>query len=264
LWSDTDPENVNIRTLNILGFAMLAITASAVAYGYVGTWAFVPLAIIYVAVLGWGVFDIGSQFFVRTVWKGPKGQIAFTFDDGPHPVHTPQILQLLDEEGVKAAFFCIGRHAERYPELVREIDARGHVVGNHTYLHTHRFGLMSAEQVCKEIRHGREAIARIIGRSPRMFRPPFGVINPKIAKAVEAERDVIIGWDLRSRDGVARSEKDILDRVIPRLRRSSLVLFHDTNPHTPGAVRKVIHLCRQNGTEIVSLPELTGVYPYRA
>lgn len=254
---------MNIRNLNLLGFAMLAITASAVAYGFVGAWTFMPLALIYIVVLGWGVFDIGSQFFIRTISKGRKGQVTFTFDDGPHPVYTPQILKVLEEEDVKAAFFCIGKHAERYPELVKEMDARGHVVGNHTYQHTHRFGLMSIGKVREEIRHGRQVIHDILGKAPRMFRPPFGVINPRIAGAVEAERDVIIGWDLRSRDGVARSEKQILDRVIPRLSRSGLLLFHDTNSHTPGAVRKVIHLCRQNGTEIVSLPELTGVHPYR-
>lgn len=253
---------MNIHRLNIIAIGALMITASAVAYGFVGAWAFVPLAVVYVVTVGWGVFDIGSQFFIRTVWNGPKGMVAFTFDDGPHPIHTPQILSVLEEEGVKAAFFCIGRHAELYPELLREMVAKGHVVGNHTYLHTHRLGMMPVDKVREEIRHGKEVIAQIIGLTPRMFRPPFGVVNPKIAKAVAAERDVIIGWDLRSRDGVARSEKHILDRVVPRLKSSSLLLFHDTNPHTPGALRKVIQLCRENGTEIVSLQQLTGIAPY--
>ena len=236
--------------------------ASAVAFGYLGAWALVPLALVYVITVGWGVFDIGSQFFIRTVWKGPKGKVTFTFDDGPHPIYTAQILNVLEEEGVQASFFCIGKHAEQYPEVLRQIDAQGHAIGNHTYLHTHRLGMMSVDKVRAEISHGKQVISEIIGKKPRMFRPPFGVVNPKIAKAVEAERDVIIGWDLRSRDGVARSEKQILSRVVPHLKGSSLLLFHDTNPHTAGALRTVIHICRENGTEIVSLQQLTGVAPY--
>ncbi len=253
---------MNIHRLNIIAFGALLILASAVAFGYVGAWAFVPLALVYVITVGWGVFDIGSQFFIRTVWKGPKGQVTFTFDDGPHPIYTAQILNVLEEEGVQASFFCIGKHAEQYPELLRQIDAQGHAIGNHTYLHTHRLGIMSLAGVREEISHGKRVISQIIGKTPRMFRPPFGVVNPKIAKAVAVECDVIIGWDLRSRDGVACSEKQILNRVIPNLHRSSLLLFHDTNAHTAGALRKVIHLCRKNGTEIVSLQQLTGVAPY--
>jgi len=253
---------LNIHKLNSIAAVALMITASAVALGYVGAWAFLPIVLGYVITMGWGVFDIGSQFFIRTVWKGPKGMVAFTFDDGPHPTYTPQILQVLEEEKVQATFFCIGRQAEQHPELIRAIAAKGHSIGNHTYQHTHRLGMMPAAKVQEEIRHGKRVIHAILGKTPRMFRPPFGVLNPKIAKAVAAERDVIIGWDLRSRDGVARSEKQILDRVVPRLKHASLLLFHDTNEHTPGALRKVIQLCRKNGTEIVSLQQLTGVIPY--
>lgn len=253
---------MNIHKLNILALGAWTIAASAVAFGYVGAWAFWPLALGYVITLGWGVFDIGSQFFIRTVWKGPRGRVTFTFDDGPHPIYTPQILQVLEDEKVQATFFCIGKHAEQHPELIRAIAAKGHTIGNHTYQHTHLFGLMPTVKVREEIQHGKRVIHAILGKTPRMFRPPFGVLNPKIAQAVEAERDVIIGWDLRSRDGVARSEKQILNRVLPRLQSSTLLLFHDTNMHTPGALRQVIQLCRKNGTEIVSLQQLTGIIPY--
>ncbi|MCF8257960.1 MAG: polysaccharide deacetylase family protein [Flavobacteriales bacterium] len=253
---------MNYRSLNVIALLLVLILIPAVVQGFVGAWVFVPLALGYVTVLGWGVFDIGSQFFVRTIWKGEKGKVSLTFDDGPHPVHTPEILEVLKEEGVKAAFFCIGKKAEAHPELVRLIVAEGHVVGNHTYLHTHRFGMLPVEKVREEMQRGKAVLKNIIGRTPRMFRPPFGVTNPKIARAVAAENDVIIGWDLRSRDGVARSEQQILDRVMPRLDKATLLLFHDTNPHSPEAVRKVIHRLRERGKEIVSLEELTGISPY--
>lgn len=253
---------MNYRSLNVLALVLVLILIPAVVQGYVGAWIFLPLALGYVLIIGWGVFDIGSQFFLRTIWKGEQGKVALTFDDGPHPIHTPQILNVLREEGMKAAFFCIGRHAEKHPELLRQMLAEGHVIGNHTYLHTHRFGLFSERKVREEMQQGKAVLKGIIGRTPRFFRPPFGVMNPKIARAVAAERDIIIGWDLRSRDGVARSEQQILDRVMPRLDRATLLLFHDTNPHSPEAVRKVIHRLREQGKEIVSLEELTGTSPY--
>jgi peptidoglycan/xylan/chitin deacetylase (PgdA/CDA1 family) len=255
---------VNYRSLNVLALALVLILIPAVVQGYVGAWIFLPLAIGYIVTLGWGVFDIGSQFFVRTIHKGEQGKVALTFDDGPHPVHTLQILNVLKEEGVKASFFCIGKHAEKHPELLQRMMAEGHVIGNHTYSHTHRFGLFSEEKVLEEMQRGKAVLKSIIGRTPRFFRPPFGVMNPKIARAVAAERDIIIGWDLRSRDGVARSEKQILDRVMPRLDKATLLLFHDTNPHSAEAVRKVIQHLRGQGKEIVSLEELTGVAPYAA
>lgn len=253
---------MNYRSLNVIALVLVLILAPAVVQGFVGAWVFIPVAFAYIVVLGWGVFDIGSQFFIRTVWKGDSNMVALTFDDGPHPIHTAQILNVLKEEGVKAAFFCIGRKAEEHPELVRQIMADGHIIGNHTYLHTHRFGMLSEKKVREEIRLGKNVLKDIIGRTPKYFRPPFGVMNPKIARAVATERDVIIGWDLRSRDGVARSEQQILNRVLPRLDKASLLLFHDTNPHSAEAVRKVIRHLRSKGKRIVSLDELTGVAPY--
>jgi peptidoglycan/xylan/chitin deacetylase (PgdA/CDA1 family) len=254
---------MNYRSLNLIALAVLAGLVPAVTFGVVGAWVFLPLALSYVIVLGWGVFDIGSQFFGRTYWKAKGQNVSITFDDGPHPTHTQQILRVLREEHVHAGFFCIGKHAEAHPELVEQMMKEGHLVGNHTYHHTHRFGMFNQAQVSDEIIKGRNSLARIIGKQPRFFRPPFGVMNPKIMKAVEAEDDVVIGWDLRSRDGVARSEQQILDRVMPRLKTASLLLFHDTNPHTPEALRKVIRALRESGRNIVRVDRLVGQEPYR-
>lgn len=254
---------MNYRSLNLIALAILIGLIPAIGMGVVGAWALLPFAFGYVIILGWGVFDIGSQFFGKTHWKGNRDNVSITFDDGPHPIHTQQILKVLNEEGVKAAFFCIGRNAERHPELVKQIIAEGHVIGNHTYHHTHRFGMMSVQEVRNEMVLGKNALTRITGLQPRFFRSPFGVMNPKIMKAVKAEDDAIVGWDLRSRDGVARSEKQILDRVLPRLDRATLLLFHDTNPHTPEALRKVIRAIRESGREIVRVDELICQEPYR-
>lgn len=214
---------------------------------------------IYLVILGWGVFDIGSQFFMKTYWKGEPGKVAFTFDDGPHAEHTPKVLEVLKDEGVKATFFCTGKNAAANPDLVRTMDKEGHVIGNHTYSHSYVFSQEKAEL---QMLNGQKVFEEILGKTPRYFRPPFGVMNPEIAKAVKRLNYVIVGWDLRSRDGTQQSKTAIVNRVKKLLNGSSILLFHDTNPVTAEAVKEVVHLCRENGMEIVSLPELIGVKPY--
>lgn len=250
---------MNHARLNILTFGLLIVLFPAIILGYIPWWALFLLPVAYAVVLGWGVFDIGSQFFIRTYWKGPKGKVAITFDDGPHPVYTPRILQVLDQERVPATFFTIGKHAAQHPDILKAVHAAGHLIGNHTYSHAYVFSQKKAEE---QIGKGEEVIRGITGKRPRYFRPPFGVMNPKIARAVSMLGKVVIGWDLRTRDGARQSKKAILRRVRNRIGRSSILLFHDTNPVTAEALEEVIHLCRKNGTEIVPLSELIGVEPY--
>jgi peptidoglycan/xylan/chitin deacetylase (PgdA/CDA1 family) len=231
----------------------------AIVLGLVPWWSLLLLLATYSLTLGWGVFDIGSQFFMKTYWKGQPGKIPFTFDDGPHPEITPKILEVLKEEGVQAAFFTIGRNVAAHPEVLKQIDEAGHVIGNHTFNHAYVFNDRAAT---KQVTEGQQAIENVIGKKAVYFRPPFGVMNPKIANAIRRENSIVVGWDLRSQDGRIRTKEATVARVKKHLKNSTLLLFHDTNPTTPDALREIIHLCKQNGMEIVSLPELIGVEPY--
>lgn len=251
---------MNFQRLNILAIGLVLVLLPAITLGFVPWWSLLILFAVYSVILGWGVFDIGSQFFMKTYWKGEPGKIAITFDDGPHPEYTPRVLDVLRQEKVKAAFFCIGKNAEKNPLLLKEMFEDGHTIGNHTYNHAYVFNHAAAE---RQITEGQEAIARILGKTTRYFRPPFGVMNPKIAKAVMKEDCVVVGWDLRSQDGRIRTSEATVKRVKNNLKQASILLFHDTNPTTPQAIREVIHLCRENGMEIVPLPELIGVEPYK-
>ena len=196
-----------------------------------------------------------------TFWRGEKGTISLTFDDGPDPEVTPRVLDVLREEGVKGSFFVIGRIAEKHPELVQKIVDEGHVVGNHTYNHDYVFSKGLAE---KQVSEGQEVIRNIIGKKPAYFRPPFGVMTPEIASAVKKEKCAIIGWDLRSQDGRIRTKEATIKRVKNNLDKATVLLFHDTNPTTPEALREIIHLCKQNGMKIVSVPEQSGIEPYKS
>jgi peptidoglycan/xylan/chitin deacetylase (PgdA/CDA1 family) len=251
---------LNFQRLNILAIGLVLVLLPAITLGFVPWWSLLVLFVVYSVILGWGVFDIGSQFFMKTYWKGEPGKIAFTFDDGPHAEQTPRVLKVLEQENVKAAFFCTGKNASANPDLLKRMDEMGHVIGNHTYSHGYVFSQGKAEQ---QMLNGQKVFEEILGKTPRYYRPPFGVMNPKIATAVKRLNYVIVGWDLRSRDGTQQSKSAIVNRVKKRLGRSSILLFHDTNPVTAEAVREVIHLCRNNGMEIVPLPELIGVEPYQ-
>lgn len=250
---------MNFQRLNILAFGLVLILIPANVLHFVPWWSLLLLFAVYSIVLGWGVFDIGSQFFMPSFWKGKQGEVSFTFDDGPHPDVTPKVLDVLREANVKAAFFVIGKNAEQHPELVRQIVDEGHVVGNHTYNHAYVFSKAAAE---KQVIEGQEVIEKIIGKKPAYFRPPFGVMNPKIANAVKKEKCAIVGWDLRSQDGRIRTKEATVKRVKAHLKKATVLLFHDTNPTTPKALREIIHLCNENGMKIVSLPEQSGIQPY--
>ncbi|MCF8465756.1 MAG: polysaccharide deacetylase family protein [Flavobacteriales bacterium] len=252
---------MNYQRLNILAIGFVLVLIPAITLGFITWKVLILLFLVYSITLGWGVFDIGSQFFMPTFWRGEKGTVSFTFDDGPDPEVTPKVLDVLREEGVKAAFFVIGRNAEKHPKLVKQILDEGHVVGNHTYNHAYVFSTAAAE---KQVTEGQEVIEKIIGKKPAYFRPPFGVMNPKIADAVMKERCAIIGWDLRSQDGRIRTKEATIKRISSHLLKSTVLLFHDTNPTTPDALREIIHLCRQNGMKIVSVPEQSGIAPYHA
>lgn len=239
----------------------MLILAPAITLGFVTWKVLIFLILAYSITLGWGVFDIGSQFFIPTFWRGKKGTVSFTFDDGPDPEVTPKVLEVLREEGVKAAFFVIGRNAEKHPKLLKQIMDEGHVIGNHTYNHDYVFSKAAAE---KQVTEGQEAIEKIIGKKPAYFRPPFGVMTPEIASAIRKEKCSVIGWDIRSQDGRIRTKDATIKRISSHLEKSTVLLFHDTNPTTPDALREIIHLCRQNGMKIVSVPEQSGIEPYHA
>ena len=250
---------MNFQQLNILTIGLVLILVPANALHFAPWWSLLVLFAIYAVILGWGVFDIGSQFFMKTYWKGEPGKVAFTFDDGPDPSVTPEVLNVLKDERVKATFFTIGRKVVNHSELIKRIDNEGHILGNHTFNHAYVFNYIAAR---KQVTEGRNAIEKVIGKRTIYFRPPFGVMTPEIAKAVKNENCVVIGWDLRSQDGRVRTKEATINRVKKHLSKSTLLLFHDTNPTTPEALREIIHLCRKNGTEIVPLPELIGVEPY--
>jgi peptidoglycan/xylan/chitin deacetylase (PgdA/CDA1 family) len=205
-----------------------------------------PLAIFvllsYVGLILSGVFRLSFRMFVDAIVRGPEDArgVAFTFDDGPDPKTTREVLDALDEVNAKATFFVIAKKAEAHPELVREILERGHEIGLHSYEHDRLFSLRSEERVRQDLEQGMRVLEDLTGERPLFFRPPIGHTNPIIARVADALDLVVVGWSVSARDGLASAvPRSIVNRVRRGLGDGAIVLMHDASErgsHVPAGV----------------------------
>ena len=203
-------------------------------YAFQGTiWVYLFCFILFSAVVIWGSFDIQLRYFVNSfTHKRTKiKEVALTFDDGPTEF-TPKFLDLLKENNTKATFFCIGKQIEKYPEIFQRIIAEGHSVGNHTYSHANNTGFLSTSKMIEEIEKCDEIMLKFGNIKTNLYRPPFGVTNPNIAKAIRKKNKKSIGWNVRSLDTVIDNEKKIYHRITRNLQKGSVILLHDTSEKT--------------------------------
>ena len=251
------------KKLTRIFIVLLVISIMMSILELVPWWSILLLIPIYLVWLIYGSITIHSNFFMDVVCSVNKPkQIALTFDDGPDPENTPRMLDLLDSKGVKGTFFLLGRNVTKHEGLTREIRDRGHIVGNHTDTHPINWGLMSGKALEQEVVNTGIKIKKAIGLTPNFFRPPFGVINPKVVRMVQKLKLQVVGWDLRSRDGGPLNRDQIYKMVRPQLESSSILLFHDTNPETYFALERILDDCKKLGLEIVSLDQLIGKPAY--
>lgn len=188
---------------------------------------------VFSAIVVWGSFDIELGYFVNSLThkRTRIKEVALTFDDGPTEF-TPKFLDLLKEHQVKATFFCIGKQIEKYPETFQRIIAEGHTIGNHTLTHSNSTGFLSTSKMIEEIEKCDAIIKNVGNISTHLYRPPFGVTNPNIAKAIKKTNKKSIGWNVRSLDTIIDDEKKIYTRVTKDLKKGSIILLHDTSEKT--------------------------------
>jgi peptidoglycan-N-acetylglucosamine deacetylase len=185
----------------------------------------------------WGAYSPNSRLFGPVIGRGPRRRVAFlTFDDGPNPGVTEQILEVLDREAVPAAFFMVGTHVARYRETARAVARAGHEIGNHTYSHRklHRVG---PRRAADEIRRGHEIIAEVTGIVPRSFRAPHGYRSPFVARAIAPYRYRVFGWTLGVWDTARPGPETIRARVRTGLQPGSILLLHDGDGYNPNGDR---------------------------
>lgn len=211
-----------------------------------------------------GSASVRASWYLRMRCRARRAgrRVALTFDDGPDPQRTPAVLDLLARQEVRATFFVVGARAEAHPELVRRMATEGHVVGNHSYTHSWRFPLRSLGRTVEELRRTGEVLHRITGRQPRLFRPPFGVTNPTIARAVRRLGLDPVGWSIRSLDTMGQSPERVAARILRRLHPGAVILLHDRCAGSERLVGLLVEGLRSRGLEPVTLPELFDIEAY--
>ncbi|MFM0001482.1 polysaccharide deacetylase family protein [Paraburkholderia dipogonis] len=189
--------------------------------------------------------------------------IALTIDDGPDPLVTPQVLDLLDAFGVRATFFCIGAKAQRYPELAREIVARGHALENHSQVHVHTFSVTLPGALTREIDAAQRTLEALSGERPMFFRAPAGLRNIFLEPVLRKLDLRLAAWTRRGYDTRERDPGVVTRRLLDGLAPRDILLLHDGNaaltiegtPLILAVLPRVIDAARQRRLRFVTLRE---------
>jgi peptidoglycan/xylan/chitin deacetylase (PgdA/CDA1 family) len=183
------------------------------------------------------------------------GCVALTFDDGPDPVDTPRLLDLLREKDVKATFFVVGKRAEQYPEIVRRAQAEGHLIGNHSWSHPSLFCFLTPRRLRAEIERGSESIFRVCGSRPSYFRSPVGLRHPFLEKYLNDAGLEYISWRIRSCDTMIGNSRTLARRVLGKLSSRDIILLHDHLPRGANvmleALPSIIEVIKKRGFTFV-------------
>ncbi len=221
--------------------------------GYIGGWVPILSVVLHLALLAYGSLTPGAGFFIPHIVAMEKGTLALTYDDGPVPIHTEALLDLLKSEGAKATFFCIGDRVLKHPDLAKRIDAEGHVLGVHTQNHSWRWGFMGKREALSEIEQCVESIRSVTGTSPKLFRPPFGVTSPNTAYAIRKSGLISVAWDLRTFDTNAKGPGTLIQKSLARMGSATNILMHDPVPAALPLTRALLQRAKERGTRLVTV-----------
>lgn len=183
---------------------------------------------------------------------GQDIEIAFTFDDGPHPVWTKKLLDGLKERGIKATFFVIGQSAEQYPGLVQRMIDEGNQVGNHTYSHV-QLTACDEKSALEEIRKTQEVIYRASGFQPLYIRPPFGSWNEKLQEETSLEA---VLWDVDPYDWKVQNTDAVVKSILQQTEDGSIILLHDVYETSVEAALKTADIFLERGYRFCTVDEI--------
>lgn len=255
---------LNYRNTNFVFFTILLLLLISSFFVTINWWWFVVLFAVRFLILIIGSSQIELNFHLKAHCNNPlekEKKIALTFDDGPSEF-TPQVLEILNKNNVKATFFCIGKNIEKHPKILKQIFDAGHIIGNHSYNHSRFFDFYRKNRIVDEIINTNAIIEKQIGKNAAFFRPPFGVTNPSIKRALQDTKHKVIGWNIRSLDGIARSEKFILNRIKNRIKPGGIVILHDVSQNSVAVLEQLLLFLEENKYKVVSLEQLLNIKAY--
>lgn len=256
---------LNFTSVNITAIVIFIVLLIAYFNFDISIYWFLVLgfAWLLLTVLGSGL--IGWNYHINSLNANPEtrnNEVAITFDDGPNPKFTPLVLKLLEKYNAQATFFCIGKHIEEQPEVFKSIIKNGHTIGNHTYSHSNKFGLFSTQEVITELQKTQNIIEKYTGLVPMLYRPAFGVTNPKIKRAVKTIGLRTVGWNKRSLDTTPLKEQVVLSRITKHLKKGDIILLHDTSEKTIVVLEQLLLILQQKNLTSVTVDQLFNVKAY--
>lgn len=218
--------------------------------------AIIVILVAICAVVVWGSACISSNMFVKAQCAlTDKRKVLLTFDDGPDERFTIAALDALKRLNIRALFFVIGEKAAQHPDLIRQIKADGHAVGNHSYRHNPKYLFDSKNQILSELQQT-DNILRENGIETAYFRPPLGVTNDALAWAIKQLKYKTIGWNIRSFDTRREPREIILSRVVRQLTGGNIVLLHDRVEHVDWLIEQIANEVHKRGLVFASAEDL--------
>jgi polysaccharide deacetylase family sporulation protein PdaB len=181
--------------------------------------------------------------------------LAISFDAAWGSAQTNAILDILDQYGVRTTFFLVGMWVDAHPDLVREIAAKGHEVGNHSTSHPHMASLSEAK-ICEELRMTSDKVAQIIGKPTTLFRPPYGEYNDAVVRISRQEGYECVQWNVDSLDWKNRGAQDMIRRATNNIQPGDIVLFHNDSRYILDALPTILQLYAQAGYRVIPVSEL--------
>ena len=184
--------------------------------------------------------------------KTITAKVALTFDDGPHSVYTPQLLDGLNERGVHATFFVVGKNILGNEALLKRMETEGHLIGNHTYSHV-KLSELDIARACAEVEKTNALICEVTGKEPEFIRPPFG----EWKKAMECSFEMIpVLWDVDPLDWTTKNTALVVERVLKDTKPGDIILLHDYYQSSVDAALGIVDALTERGYKFVTVDEL--------
>ena len=201
----------------------------------------------------WARFGKSDGVYARA--ETDEKVIALTFDDGPHPKRTKEILEILDEYGIKATFFFIGQNVRDYPDSVPLVQAAGHEIGNHTFSHRN-LQTLDYSSLCAEIDDTAAAVEEMIGYRTKLLRPPEGKFTDDVLRVAEERGYSVICWSVDTLDWAHNPSENIAANILSSVEAGDIILFHNNGLHTAEALPEILRYLSDNGLRAVPISQM--------
>ncbi len=249
--------------LYLLIFDAFLIAGLLMYFGIDWFWAVFPFAALF-GFVALACSKIQWNFFVSAIHSGDNStqKIALTFDDGPDPNYTPQVLDILKKYNAKATFFLIGKNIKQYPNLAERIVGEGHTVGNHSFSHSQTIDFKNQNGWLKELEETDLEIMKITGKKPKFFRPPYGVTTPHLAGALKKSGHTTVGWSQRTYDTMSISPLKINEKILKNFKSGDIILLHDSHENIVPLLEQLLPEIERKNLSFATVNELINEEPY--